>query len=52
MKISKEFLVTVIVVLVIFAGTQQYVIEGYDRVTDQLLVTVDKLLAALVETMT
>ena len=46
-KPSVEFLLTVIVLLVIFAGTQQYLIHGYEGITDKLLNTVDQLLKAL-----
>lgn len=46
-KPSAEFLVTVIAVFIVFAASQQYVIHGYEGVTDQLLATVDKLLKAL-----
>lgn len=42
---SKHFLLTVIVLLVAFAGFQQYIIEGYDVVTQNLLDLADKLLA-------
>lgn len=47
MKVSKEFLATVIVILVIFAGFEQYLVLGYEKITDSLLVTIDKLLFLL-----
>lgn len=37
----------VIASLVVFAGIQQYIIHGYEGVTDQLLATADQLLHAL-----
>lgn len=44
---SRTFFVLVIASLVVFAGTQQYIIHGYEGVTDQLLATVDQLFHAL-----
>lgn len=51
-KPSTEFLLTVILLLVVFAVSQQYIVHGYEGVTDQLLSTCDKLLQLLADQMT